>query len=76
MFCSPGFSGHTTVGTWKGMSVPTYTSDMRPPSVDKEIQVIQSDMDEKLENDLENDDHMSGDIGGLVDYVANLSMYD
>ena len=75
-YCLPGFSGHTTVGTRKGMSVPTSTSDTRPPSVDEEIQAIQLDMDDELENDLENDDDMSGDIGGLVDYVTNLSMRD
>lgn len=67
-----GFSGDKTVGVRRGASCPVSVPMLNTvlPGVDSEIRAIYLDADEDPGSDAE--DEADGDIGGLMDYVANL----
>ncbi|KAH9940714.1 hypothetical protein B0H21DRAFT_710783 [Amylocystis lapponica] len=68
-----GFTGTPSPGQRKGAPLPAIR---RPPEFDSRVPAEAEELEREAREGLEldDDDDDAGDIGGLVDYVANLTL--
>ncbi|GBE82648.1 hypothetical protein SCP_0410330 [Sparassis crispa] len=74
-----GFTGEAAIGVRTGTTPSTATEASNKPSLEDvslahELEEVTLDDREGLD-DLGEDDELAGDIGGIVDYVANLPLH-